>query len=247
MEVLPVLAGIAGTVVLCWAYLVAASMDMYGAMDGLSAWMMRSDWNGRYLTLMFLMWGVMMTGMMLPSAVPAILVYGKTVKNRPDPDHPVARGYAFVAGYLLAWAGFSLLATGLQWRLAESALLSPMMEPANPALGALILIAAGVYQWTPLKQACLRQCRSPIQYLSQHWRPGVTGALTMGAGHGLYCLGCCWVLMLLLFAGGVMSLLWIAGITLFVLVEKLAPLGDWTGRIVGLVLVGAGVWWLGLF
>lgn len=240
---LAVTAGIAGTVALCWLYLVMASVDMYGPMNGIAAWMMHATWDIRYFTLMFLMWAVMMAGMMLPSAAPTILLYGAVVRNSPQPDRPVARGYAFAGGYLLAWTGFSILATLVQWQLAEAALLSPMMEAASPLLGALLLIVAGIYQWTPLKQACLSQCRSPMSYLTQAWRPGVSGALRMGAGHGLFCLGCCWALMLLLFFGGVMSLLWIAGLTLFVLLEKVAPFGAWVGRIsgAGLIAAGAGV------
>lgn len=239
-----VLAGIAGTVALCWIYLVPASLDMYSSMEGLSAWMIRqpTDWDGRYFTLMFLMWTVMMTGMMLPSAAPVILMYGVVVKNRLQPQQPVVRSYAFTGGYLLAWAGFSLGATMLQWLLARAALLSPMMEAAHPVFAAVVLITAGIYQWTPLKQACLTQCRSPMAYLSRHWRPGKTGALRMGMKHGMFCLGCCWALMLLLFFGGVMNLLWIAGITFFVLVEKLAPFGTWTARISGILLVAAGIW-----
>jgi predicted metal-binding membrane protein len=243
---IPVLAGIAATVALCWAYLIPASLDMYGAMDGLSAWMMKSTWDDRYMVMIFLMWAVMMTGMMLPSAAPAILLYGAIVRSRPHPERPVARSYAFAAGYLLAWLGFSVAATFSQWRLAEAALLSPMMESRSPVLGGVLLIMAGGYQWTPFKKACLHQCRSPIDYLSRHWRPGVRGALRMGIGHGLYCLGCCWALMLLLFFGGVMSLLWIAGITLFVLLEKLAPFGDRGGQLSGLLLMAAGAWLLAM-
>lgn len=239
---LAILAGIVGTAALCWFYLVPASLDMYGRMDGLSAWMMHGTWDARYFTLMFLMWAVMMTGMMLPSAAPTILLYGQVVRNRPQSRRPVLRSYAFAGGYLLAWAGFSLAATVLQWRLAEAALLSPMMESASPVLAALLLITAGVYQWTPLKRVCLGECRSPMEQLSRDWRPGAAGAVRMGLRHGISCLGCCWVLMLLLFFGGVMNLLWIAGISLFVLLEKLAPFGAWGGRVSGLLLAAGGVW-----
>lgn len=241
---LVVLAGITGTVLVCWLYLVPASLDMYGRMDGVAAWMMHGTWDAGYFTLMFLMWGVMMTGMMLPSAAPAILMFGTVVRNRPQAQKSVLRSYVFAGGYLLAWAGFSLGATVLQWQLARVALLTPMMETASPVFAAGILIAAGVYQWTPFKGACLSHCRSPIEHLSQHWRPGIAGALHMGVRHGLYCLGCCWGLMLLLFIGGVMNLLWIAGITLVVLLEKLAPFGNWGGRIGGGILIAVGAWLL---
>ena len=141
---------------------------------------------------------------------------------------------------------FSVAATLLQWSLARAALLSPMMVSASPWLGGAILITAGVYQWTPLKNVCITHCRSPLAFLVQHWRPGFPGALRLGLRHGLYCVGCCWVLMLLLFFGGVMNLLWIAAITAFVLLEKLAPYGVQGGRVSGIALVLAGLWVLAI-
>jgi predicted metal-binding membrane protein len=240
-ERLTVLAGLAGAVALSWLYLVPASRDMYGAMDGLSAWMMESRWDAAYLALIFGMWAVMMVGMMLPSAAPAILLYATVMRNSAQAEAPVAKTYAFAAGYLLAWIGFSLAATLLQWGLAEAAVLSPMMVSTSPSLGAVLLTLAGVYQLTPLKQACLTRCRAPAAFIAQHFRPGIAGALRLGAHHGLYCVGCCWALMLLLFAGGVMSLLWIAAITIFVLLEKLVPYGAQGGRLSGALLVLAGV------
>lgn len=238
---LPVAVGLFGAVALAWLYLVTASLDMYGPMDGISAWMMRGTWDAQYFLLVFLMWTVMMVGMMVPSATPAILLYAALVPRQSKSTNPTARTCAFVAGYFAAWTGFSLGATVMQWWLAQRALLSPMMESASPAFGAAMLVAAGLYQWSPLKSACLTQCRSPLAYLSRHWRPGVRGALHMGARHGLYCVGCCWALMLLLFVGGVMSLLWIAALAVFVLLEKLAPFGVWSGRIAGAALITAGV------
>jgi predicted metal-binding membrane protein len=243
-ERLTVLAGLAGAIALSWLWLVPASRDMYGAMDGLSAWMMQADWDARYFVLIFLMWAVMMVGMMLPSAAPAILLYASVMKNSVGAQAPVARSYAFAGGYLLAWAGFSLAATLLQWRLAEAGLLSMMMESSSRALGGALLVIAGIYQWTPLKDKCLTYCRGPAAFITQNFRPGIGGALTLGAHHGLYCVGCCWALMLLLFVGGVMSLLWIAAITIFVLLEKLAPLGAQGGRLSGALLVAAGLYLL---
>lgn len=236
-----ILGGIIGIVLLCWAWLAPAAVDMYGRMDGLSAWMMQNSWDARYIIFIFLMWVVMMAGMMLPSAAPAILMFEKIVRHSPDPYRPVSRSYAFAAGYLLAWTGFSAVATLLQWVLAEAALLDMMMEPADKLFASVILLLAGLWQFTPFKHACLGKCRSPISFLSQHWQPGIWGALRLGVKHGLYCLGCCWALMLLLFFGGVMNLLWIAGITLFVLVEKLAPFGRWTCRICGMALIFTGI------
>jgi predicted metal-binding membrane protein len=238
---LAVVAGLAGAIALSWLYLVPVSRDMYGAMDGPSAWMMEGTWDARYFVLIFLMWAVMMTGMMLPSAAPTTLLFANVLRKSDPRNAPVARTYAFAAGYVAVWTAFSLAATLLQWGLARTALLSPMMIIKSSTLGALILMAAGVYQWTPLKRACLTHCRAPADFISRYWRPGVTGALRMGTWHGVYCVGCCWTLMLLLFFGGVMSLTWIAAITVFVLAEKLAPRGAQGGRLSGVLLMLAGV------
>ncbi|HEX7034775.1 MAG TPA: DUF2182 domain-containing protein [Pseudomonadales bacterium] len=237
-----VIAAIAGVAACAWAYLVAASLDMYGPMDGAARWMMAATWDAEYLALMTLMWAVMMVGMMLPSALPTTLLFHRAARNDRAVQRPAARTALFTAGYLLAWGGFSVGATLLQWGLAEAALLSPMMVSASPRLGGGLLIAAGLYQWSPLKRACLEHCRSPLAFLAQHWRPGLPGALRLGLRHGLYCVGCCWALMLLLFVGGVMSLLWIAAIALFVLLEKVAPYGAQGGRLTGGALMVAGAW-----
>jgi len=237
-----VIAGLAGVVACAWAYLIPASGDMYGRMDGAAAWMMEANWDAGYLLLIFLMWAAMMVAMMLPSALPTILIFHKAVRNDPEVRSPSRRMFAFATGYVLAWSGFSAAATLLQWGLAEAALLSPMMVSASPWLGGAILIVAGVYQLTPFKHACLRNCQSPLAFLAEHWQPGMPGALRLGFNHGLICVGCCWALMLLLFVGGVMSLLWIGGITAFVLMEKLAPYGANGGRLSGLALVLAGAW-----
>ena len=166
-----------------------------------------------------------MTGMMLPSATPATLVYTAVARKAAREGTPVAPVAAFVTGYLFMWTLFSLGATLAQWGLERAALLSPMLVSTSPVLGASLLIAAGVYQLTPWKEACLEHCQSPVQFISQHWRSGGWGAFRMGLEHGAFCLGCCWVLMGLLFFGGVMNLVWIAGITLFVLLEKVLPFG----------------------
>jgi predicted metal-binding membrane protein len=237
---LAVAVGLAGAIALPWLYLVPASRDMYGAMNGLSAWMMRGTWDARYFVLIFLMWAVMMIGMMLPSAAPTALLFAAVLRKSDPQNAPVARTYAFAGGYLLAWTVFSLAATVLQWGLVKAALLSPMMSTTSSKAGALILMAAGVYQWTPLKQSCLTRCRAPADFIARSFRPGIVGALRMGAWHGTYCVGCCWVLMLLLFFGGVMSLTWIAAITVFVLLEKLAPRGAQGGRLSGALLLLAG-------
>ncbi|HSG66649.1 MAG TPA: DUF2182 domain-containing protein [Gammaproteobacteria bacterium] len=229
---------------LCWAWIVAMALDMHGPMDGASAWMMTPDWTGHQLLLLWAMWAVMMAAMMLPSAAPLLLLYSRAAASRSDDPRRTTRVLALGAGYLTVWASFSVSATVLQRELAARMLLSPMMEPAATLVAPTLLILAGAYQLTPLKRACLSACRSPLSFLMQSWRTGVSGAFRMGAEHGLYCLGCCWALMLLLFAGGVMNLLVIAALTAWVAVEKLLPLGERAARIAGVLLVAAGLWTL---
>jgi predicted metal-binding membrane protein len=229
--------------VACWAWIVVMARDMYGPMTGASRWMMTSSWDAPHMLLLWAMWLVMMTGMMLPSAAPAILIYGSAGRRRQD--FPSARStYALAAGYITVWALFSLVATAVQRLLNEWLVMSPMMEPTSPVTGGVLLIVAGVYQVTPFKQACLRACQSPFGYLMRRWREGVGGAFRMGMEHGLYCLGCCWALMLLLFAGGVMNLAVIGSLTLFVILEKTGVLGRHGARISGAILVASGVWML---
>lgn len=217
--------------------------DMYGAMDGSSAWMMTHTWDFSHLALLFAMWVVMMVGMMLPSAAPTLLLYAGVVRKSPECERARAHVYAFACGYLLVWTAFSLLATVLQRLFARWLLLSPMME-SRGWFGGALLIAAGVYQLTPFKRTCLESCRSPAAFISTHWRRGVSGAFYIGVAHGAFCLGCCWALMLLLFVGGVMNLWWIAALTIFVLLEKLAPLGAQGGRLSGLLILAFGIFYL---
>jgi predicted metal-binding membrane protein len=235
---------LAAAVVVCWAWIVPLCVDMYGRMSGAAAWMMPRAWDRWHLFLLFAMWAVMMAGMMLPSAAPAVLLYGGVIRKSPESARTPRHVNAFAGGYVLVWTLFSLAATGLQRLLSHWLLLSPMMETRDRHLGAGLLLLAGLYQLTPWKNACLRSCRSPAEFLVEHWRPGVAGGFWMGWTHGLLCLGCCWALMLLLFVGGVMNLWWIAGLTIFVLLEKLAPWGDQGGKACGLALVaaGAGLW-----
>jgi len=229
--------------VFSWVWIVAMARDMYGPMTGAGAWMMTLHWDVSHLLLLWAMWTVMMTGMMLPSASPLILLYGAAAR-RSTQRTATRQTYALAAGYLLAWTAFSLGATLLQRVLASLLLVSPMMEPVNARVSATLLLAAGAYQWTPLKHACLRQCRSPIGFLMGRWRKGSVGALRMGLEHGTFCVGCCWVLMLLLFAGGVMNVLIIVGLTAFVAFEKLAPLGRHGARVTGGLMVAGGLWML---
>lgn len=214
----------------CWAWIVVLARDMYGPMTGASAWMMTPVWDAPHLWLLWTMWAVMMTGMMLPSAAPAIMLVA-------------GRQAWFVAlGYLAMWCAFSIAATLLQWALMRAFVLTPMMELGSRRAAAALLALAGLYQLTPLKHACLTACQSPMAFLMRRWRSGALGAFRMGAEHGVFCVGCCWALMLLLFAGGVMNLYVIAALTLFVAFEKLVPLGPWGARISGVVLVALAAW-----
>jgi predicted metal-binding membrane protein len=198
-------------------------------------------WTTVDVVLMCVMWMVMMVAMMVPSAAPMILMYATMHRRHQEQHTPFVPTSVFLLGYLLIWTGFSVLASGLQWGLHSAALLSSSMGHTGPRLGGILLLAAGVFQWTPLKAVCLTQCRSPLGFFMTNWRDGTLGALSMGLRHGSYCLGCCWVLMMLLFAAGVMNLLWVALIAAFILVEKVVPHGELVGRVAGAGLMVAGL------
>jgi predicted metal-binding membrane protein len=239
-----ILAALALIIALAWLYLFAAESDMRAAMAGMDRAMAMPPKRPLELLVLLVMWWVMMAGMMLPSAAPVILTFANVNRSRRSRGEPYVPTVLFAAGYLLAWGGFSVAATVAQWALERATLLSPMDMAANSRLlGGLPFIAAGLYQFTPVKLACLRSCRSPLDFVLNHWRDGPDGALRMGAAHGLYCLGCCWILMLLLFVGGVMNLLWVAVLAATVLIEKLVP-GPWFSRIVGALLAAGGFWLL---
>ncbi|MFC4311861.1 DUF2182 domain-containing protein [Steroidobacter flavus] len=248
---------------LAWAYVLWLAADMQG-MD-MSGFRMvpaglgmmtpaAAPWSVVEFVFVFVMWAVMMVGMMAASAAPMILMYARVarqsrVAQEGIAGQPFAATGWFAAGYLLAWVGFSLAATVVQWMLERGALLDARMASANILLGATVLIAAGIYQWTPIKNACLVQCQTPFRFLMSHggFRRDVLGCLHLGFLHGIYCVGCCWVLMALLFVGGVMNVLWIALLAVLVLLEKVVPWGRWVARIVGAVCIVAGVWmaWAG--
>jgi len=232
------LGGLAAVVALSWAYLLTGAGTMQD-MGGMSMPMSTWPWTAGHALLMFAMWLVMMMAMMLPSAAPAILLFAMVARR--SPTTPPSAPALFASGYVAVWAGFSLLALLAQFLLEWGEWLSPMMESDSRSLNALLLLGAGIYQFTPLKRACLRLCRSPLDYLVSHWHPGRAGALRMGAQHGLYCVACCWGLMLLLFVGGLMNLWWIAALALYVLLEKLVPGGERLGQVAGVALVGAGL------
>lgn len=245
---LAVAAGVLGVTALAWMHVVGMARDDGGmGNDGMGAAMglpPAEAWGVGELGLILAMWAVMMVAMMLPSAAPLVLLFATVARRRRERQSPAAPAIALAAGYLLAWTAFSAAAAVAQWGLHRAALLSPAMASASPTLGGLLLLAAGVYKWTPLKGRCLAECQSPLGFLSREWREGVGGALVMGARHGLFCVGCCWVLMALLFVAGVMNLLWVAALAVFVLVEKAAPAGGWLGRAAGLLLAAWGGWML---
>jgi len=198
-------------------------------------------WSASYALAMFVMWTVMMIGMMLPGAAPTILLYGLLVRRQAERGRALPPVAAFAAGYLFAWAAFSAVTVSAQWGLDAAGLLSSMLRANSKWISGGLLIAAGAYQWTPWKQACLEHCRAPMEFLSRSLRPGMAGAIAAGIRHGLYCVGCCWLLMLLLFAGGVMNLALVAALAGFVLIEKISPLGVATGIFAGGTAIMAGI------
>ena len=244
-----VVAALVMVIIVAWIWIVlgagtgmsAVAMTQMAGMPDMDAMMERAVWTAAYAGLIFAMWWVMMVAMMLPGAAPMLLLFARVNRTQKIRERPYAPTGFFAAGYLTAWGGFSALAAGLQWGLERLDLLGPMMTATNYWLGGAILLAAGVWQLTPLKGVCLRHCRSPLSFLAQKWRPGPLGAFRMGLDHGGYCLGCCWFLMGLLFFGGIMNIYWIAGLAAFILLEKTIPMGHWIGRIAGVGLAGWGV------
>lgn len=221
-------------------------MDMSGMDMGATMAPAFQVWSPADFAFTFAMWAVMMVGMMTPSVAPMLLLYAGVGRKAQASGQPIASTMWFFSGYLLVWAAFSIAATGAQWLLGRLALLDPAMAADSRILGGLILIAAGLYQWTPIKGACLRQCQAPIAFLAGRggFRSAPLGALRFGIDHGAYCLGCCWALMALLFVGGVMNVLWIAGIAFLVLLEKVVPAGQLIARVSGALMAVVGAWFL---
>jgi predicted metal-binding membrane protein len=258
-----VVAALALITVIAWADLVWLANDMWmGGMDMTGFRMIpagqglmmpeRAAWQPIEFGYVFAMWVVMMIGMMTPSAAPMILIYARVGRQAASAGQPFAATAWFAVGYLLSWTGFSLAATSAQWALQRTVLLTPMMESASNILGGIVLIAAGLYQWTAFKDACLSYCHAPLTFIMRHggFRREAGGALMLGLRHGLYCIGCCWAIMMLLFVGGVMNLLWIAALAILVLLEKVLPFGRLVARLAGIAFVGGGAWLLlscGLF
>ena len=224
-------ASLAVLVLIAWAWLLAGA--------GMPDMASHAAASAPDFTTIAAMWFVMMVAMMVPSAAPTILLYARTHRHSNEGAPPTA---AFLAGYLACWLGFSLLAAALQL-----AIVGPMsMTLESRAASAALLIAAGLYQFSPLKDACLGRCRSPAQFLIRHYRPGAWGAVRLGLLHGAFCVGCCWLLMVLLLVGGVMNLAWIVALTLLVAGEKLLPLGVWLARIAGVAMIGWGIVFLAI-
>jgi predicted metal-binding membrane protein len=242
-----ILAGLGCLTAAAWIYLVVEARPMsMGMTDASVAGAMQSmvhvrAWTATEFGLRLLMWAVMMVAMMVPTAVPMTLVYAAVARTAARIDNPVAPTFVFVAGYLAMWGLFSVAATAAQRSLDQLALLSPTMTSASPVLGSSLLIAAGAYELSPYKRACLAHCRAPAHFISHHWRGGHSGAFRMGLALGAYCVGCCWILMGLLFVGGVMNLLWVATIAAFVLLEKTVPFGETGARVVGAAMILIGL------
>lgn len=241
-----ILTGVGGVTVAAWIYVVIQARQMSTGMmtDAMAGGMQSTQaprWTAAEFGLMLLMWAVMMVAMMLPSALPMTLVYAAVARKAAREQRPVAPSGAFVIGYLAVWCLFAVAATAAQMGLDHWSLLSPAMATASPLLGSGLLIGAGVYELTPFKHACLAHCRAPAHFIAHHWKAGRTGGVRMGLALGAYCLGCCWILMGLLFVGGVMNVVWIAAIALFVLFEKTVAFGATGGRVAGAVMILVGV------
>ena len=238
-----VLVGLAGIAILSWAYIFRLAQEMTSRNVAAGAALPQmSPWSGLDFTMIFLMWAVMMIAMMVPSAAPMILVFATINRKNRENQRPYTSTGVFLLGYLVIWSGFAVMATLSQWALHTATLLSPMMVGTSPLLGGGLLVAAGTFQWSRAKNVCLTNCRTPLGFLMSEWRDGRRGALVMGLRHGFFCLGCCWMLMALLFVLGVMNILWIAALAGFVLVERIAPAGHLISRIAGLIFVGWGAW-----
>lgn len=233
----PVVAGVLALSIAAWALLAWMAVDMGSGLAQL-AMPAGPDWSWANRVAIGAMWAVMMAAMMLPSALPMVLTFVALSEQRGQRS----RSLGFVAAYLLAWFVFSVAATAAQWALQAAGWINPMVVSTSALLNALLLVIAGLYQFSPLKRVCLSRCRTPIVFLMGEWRGGALGSLVMGWRHGLFCLGCCWALMALLFVGGVMNLAWIAALSVTVAVEKLGPRGERVATVLGIALIGAGLW-----
>jgi predicted metal-binding membrane protein len=252
-----VILGLTLLTALAWIYLLWLRADMsMGSMDMGDFRMIPSGvglmvaahtpWQAMEFAFVFVMWTVMMVGMMTPSAAPMILMYARTGRHAKAQGTPLAATVWFAAGYFLVWVAFALLATLVQWALERTALLDSWMTSTSKVFGAFVFVAAGSYQWTRLKDVCLAQCQKPFAFLMRHggFRRDAPGSLVLGLRHGAYCVGCCWAMTTLLLVGGVMNPLWISLLALLILLEKITPFGRQIALLAGIVLVAAGAWLL---
>ncbi len=235
-----VFSGLVMITVFCWIYMIHMAMNVTGTgMNMTQPCLM--NWGIGDIVHLFVMWTVMMAAMMLPAAAPMIMMFvtvnGQQGKTRP----PLIPTWLFVLGYFSVWTAYSGLATLAQWGLHLSALLTHHMVITSPFLGGSLLLVAGVFQWTPFRDACMSKCRSPLGFIMTEWREGPAGAMIMGLKAGLYCVGCCWLLMILSFVLGVMNMIWMAALTAFMLLEKVTD-DQWISRTAGLILVAWGLW-----
>jgi len=235
---------ILGVCALAWAYLVRVQHQMSSAESATAmarmGMVMNAPWHAPDVVFTFTMWAVMMVGMMTPAAAPMLLLVAATDRRREEPGAPIT-ALLFGFGYITVWLGFSACATLAQWGLHNAALLSEPMAVASPRLAGALLIAAGAYQLTPVKAASLEHCQTPLGFLMSHWRNGPAGAFRMGLHHGIYCLGCCWALMCVLFAVGVMNLAWVGALTVFILLERIGRNGRRVAQLGGVMMVALGI------
>ncbi len=233
-----VVAGLVGVLLVAWAYLISGAQSFHRAEVGLPSTEPWAPWD---FALVFLMWSIMMVAMMVPSASPMVVTYAAIHRKQHPDQRAFGAAGAFLLGYVILWTSFSVLATLAQWGLQRAALISAEGASTNALFAGALLLVAGVFQWTPWKHACLTHCRSPFLFIMTSWRDSTRGALTMGLEHGVFCLGCCWALMALMFFAGVMNIFWLVALSLFVLVEKVVPAGDLVGRLAGAGMMGWGL------
>ncbi len=240
-EQLLVFSCLAAVIMISWAYMLHMAWGMSGA-RGETTLACLMNWGPRDIAHMFMMWAIMMTAMMFPSATPMVLMFTAVNERQKETQRPLMPTGLFVVGYFLVWTSYSALAAMAQWGLHVSTFLSDDLVITSPLLGGILLVAAGVFQWTPFRDACMSKCRSPLGFLMAEWREGRLGALIMGLKHGLNCVGCCWLLMLLSFVLGIMNMVWMVLLTVFMLVEKAYPGSQWVSRTGGLILIAWGLW-----
>jgi predicted metal-binding membrane protein len=247
-ERLVVAAVLVALTILSWLYLALLADAMSAMRIGEGSaymWLMpMGQWGPIEFVLCFAMWALMMIAMMVPSAAPMLFAFHAIDRSRPGGGSAARRLPAFLAGYLVVWSSFSVVAAGVQWWLHDAAVVTDMMISSSRLFDGAVLVCAGIYQFMPAKSRCLSRCRTPMGFLLTEWRDGTRGALVMGVRHGAFCVGCCWALMALLFVGGVMNLLWIALLAGVVLIEKAVPFGARVAKVTGVALCASGLWFL---